>query len=655
MSEIPSAAELAEAQALRTIAAMAASAAAEPAVAMAPTRSTFLARWPKVADATTYQLDVSPGPSFSRFTGRYRGLDAGQVNFHVVDDLQPGTTYFYRVRAVGPAGVSSFSETQSATTATGGGLVIVPTYDPSVDSSPDSAAIKATVTSAIATYQALFQDPITVKILFRWSTVDPAGNGYPLGVLAASLSVTYPIVWSQSISALKADASSADDATAVASLPGNAITPHVTVKSANGRALGLNTPPLPYPEDSNTPPYDGIVTFDAVAPLSYHRPTPQSSYDGLTACEHEMDEILGLGSHLYPGAPIDAPLRPQDLFSWSAPFQRNTLSTGTRYFSIDGGVTREVDFNQQVGGDYGDWKSPFCPQSKPLVQNAFSCKGAMPNVTRSSVEGLSLDVVGYDFVSLNTATTLGNISTRVRVGAGENVLIGGFIITGNAPKKVLLRALGPSLPDALGVLPNPRLELHSGSALIGSNDDWQSDQKTEIEATGTAPTKPLESAIVATLDPGNYTAIVQPSGASAGGVGLVEIYDLNTTAQSALANISTRGLVGTDAEVLIGGFIVVGNNATEVLVRALGPSLPLTGTLGDPTLELHNGDGDVIASNDDWRSDDEAGIAATGVPPTKDRESAIVARLAPGNYTAIVSGKDGTGGLALVEIYRLEN
>ncbi len=655
MREIPSAAELAEAQARLTIEALTTTETDEPAVAMAPTRSTFLAHWRKVAGVTTYRLDVSTDPNFSRFTGRYHEMEAGRVNFQVVDELQPDTTYYYRVRNVGPAGVSSYSETLSATTNSAAGFVIVPTFDPTIESRPDPASVKATITNAIGVYQSLFQDPITVKILFRYTTLDPSGNTFPPGVLASNYSVVYPIRWSQFITALKADGSSASDTTANGSLPANALTPNVTVASANGRALGLNTPPLPFPEGSGNPAYDGIVTFNTVPPLSFTRPTPRTSYDGLAACEHEMDEVLGLGSHLYPGAPLSSDLRPLDLFSWAAPAERNTISSGIRYFSIDGGVTRKVGLNQEIGGDFGDWESSACPQLTPRVQNAFACKGTTPNVSRSSIEGLSLDVLGYDLIPLNSATTLANISTRVRVGAGENVLIGGFIISGTAPKTVLLRALGPSLPSGLGVLPNPSLELHSGNAVIASNDDWQSDQKAEIEATGIAPTKLLESALIATLDPGTYTAIVQASGTGAGGVGLVEIYDLNTAAQSALANISTRGLVGTDTEVLIGGFIVVGDNSTSVLVRALGPSLPLSGTLSDPTLELHNGNGDVIVSNDDWRSAQENAIAATGIPPTKDRESALLATLAPGSYTAIVSGKDGTGGLALVEIYRLQD
>src|SRR5439155_4063965 len=209
------------------------------------------------------------------------------------------------------------------------------------------------------------------------------------------------------------------------------------------------------------------------------------------------------------------------------------------------------------------------------------------------------------------------------------------------PKKVIVRAIGPSLSSFFsGVLANPVLELRDSlGGLIRSNDNWRSDQEAEIIATGIPPSNDLESAIVATLPPNSsaYTAIVR--GANNGtGIGAVEVYDLDRTADSKLANISTRGCVQTADNVLIGGLIVLGQNPLRVIVRAIGPSLPVPGTLANPTLELHDGSGTLIASNDDWRSDQEAEIIATGIPPSSDLESAIVRNLAPGNYTAIVRG-----------------
>ena len=252
---------------------------------------------------------------------------------------------------------------------------------------------------------------------------------------------------------------------------------------------------------------------------------------------------------------------------------------------------------------------------------------------------------------------MGNICGRfARRSRLSNVLIGGFIITGTQPKKVIVRAIGPSLSSFFpGALADPVLELRNSSGgLIASNDNWRSDQEAEIIATTIPPSNDLESAIVATL-PANssaYTAIVR--GVNNGtGIGVVEAYDLDRTVDSKLANISTRGLVQTGDNVLIGGLIVLGQNPLRVIVRAIGPSLPLPGALGDPTLELHDGNGALIASNDNWRSDQEAEIIATGIPPSNDLESAIVRNLAPGNYTAIVRGVNSTTGIAVVEAYGL--
>jgi hypothetical protein len=275
------------------------------------------------------------------------------------------------------------------------------------------------------------------------------------------------------------------------------------------------------------------------------------------------------------------------------------------------------------------------------------------------------DVVGESSVFTAGPSALLNISTRMPVLTGDNVLIAGFIITGNASKDVIVRAIGPSLSNA-GVpnpLPNPVLELHDASGmLIAQNDDWQTsqiggvitaDQVADIQASAVAPIHPNESAIIATLSPGAYTAIIRGSGGTTG-VGLAEVFDLTPTADSTLANISTRGLVQTGDNVMIGGFIAGSAGATRVIVRAIGPSLPLPSALADPTLELHDANGNAIATNDDWRSDQESDIIATLLPPANDLESAIVQTLSPGNYTAIVRGYNETTGVAVVEVYNLE-
>jgi N-acetylneuraminic acid mutarotase len=253
---------------------------------------------------------------------------------------------------------------------------------------------------------------------------------------------------------------------------------------------------------------------------------------------------------------------------------------------------------------------------------------------------------------------LGNISTRLRVETDDNAMIGGFIVTGTQAKKVIVRAIGPSLPVS-GALVDPILELRDSSGqLIRTNDNWRSDQEQEIMATGIPPSNESESAIVETL-PANgsaYTAIVK--GAQNGtGLGLVEVYDLDQTVDSKLANISTRGLVRAGDNAMIAGTIVLGQTEQSVLVRAIGPSLTLQGKLADPTLELRDANGTLLRANDNWRSDQEQEIMATGIPPSNDLESAVVATL-PANgaaYTAIVRGVNDATGVALIEIYGLAN
>jgi hypothetical protein len=239
------------------------------------------------------------------------------------------------------------------------------------------------------------------------------------------------------------------------------------------------------------------------------------------------------------------------------------------------------------------------------------------------------------------------------------VLIGGFIITGNTPKKVLLRAIGPSLakrnPPVPGALADPVLELHSGNKIVATNDNWKdAPNQQEIIDSTIPPTEDAESAILTTLNPGAYTAIVKGVGDTIG-IGLVEVYDLERTVDSTLANISTRGFVQPDPDALIGGIIVTGTGTQRVLVRAIGPSLTnVPDALADPILELRDHNGALVADNDNWRSTQEAEIQATTVAPTNDAESAIVQTLAPGNYTAIVRGVNAASGVGLVEAYALK-
>jgi hypothetical protein len=633
---------------------------------MAPTRSSFLANWNILSGATGYRLDVSTSGSFNRYVSGYKDLDVGNVTSRIVSGLSPGTTYYYRVRAYNALGTSSGSDSHimtAATAPTASGLVITPTFDSSILNDPNAAAIQSMINQAIARYQSLYSDPVTVAILYRYSNTDINGN--PLGANTVAQSNTWggPIPWDTYINALRADARTGNDATANASLPGSPLSTNLRLSSANARAVGMNFPGGLMVNGSG--PYDGAITLNTAFPFSFTRPPSTGTHDALSATQHEMDEVLGLGSGIN-----QANLRPQDLFSWAAPATRNTTSTGSRYFSIDSGNTNIVGFNQDSGGDFGDWLSDSCPQANPYVQNAFGCPDQFADVTSSSPEGIDLDVIGYDLGSPGPTPTptpppgpptLGNISTRLRVETGDNVLIGGFIVTGTQPKRIIARAIGPSLPLA-GALADTTLELYNSSGgLIAFNDDWRSDQEAEIIATGIPPSNDLESAIVATLPANNsaYTAIVR--GFNNGtGIGVVEAYDLDRTVNSKLANISTRGFVSTGDNVMIGGTIILGGTA-NVLFRAIGPSLANAGVpnpLPDTTLELHNGNGTVIAFNDDWKtrpdgSSQQAEIEATTIPPTNDLESALLRSLPPGAYTAIVRGYNNLTGVALVEAYQL--
>jgi CSLREA domain-containing protein len=266
------------------------------------------------------------------------------------------------------------------------------------------------------------------------------------------------------------------------------------------------------------------------------------------------------------------------------------------------------------------------------------------------------DIGAYEFAGI-IPVTLANISTRLRVEKGDDALIGGFIVTGTQPKKVIVLAVGPSLPFA-DKLANPTLELYQGNTLLESNDDWgSSPNKQTIIDSGVAPGNNLESAIVRTL-PANssqYTAIVRGADNSTG-IGVVQVYDLDRTIDSKLANIATRGVVQGADDIMIGGFIVSGQDTQKVIIVALGPSLPLAGKLGDPTLQLVTQNGTVLDENDNWpQSADKQAIIDSGVAPTNDLESAIIASLPSNNaqYTAIVRGVGGTTGIAVVEVFAL--
>jgi hypothetical protein len=384
---------------------------------------------------------------------------------------------------------------------------------------------------------------------------------------------------------------------------------------------------------------------------------------------------------------------------------RNTIIAGNSAFrnpDFDGELTSQgfnlignnsgATITPTTGDQIGTAGSPIDPKLGPLQDNGGptfteALLSGSPALDKGQSSGSNMDQRGFprpvDLPGIanaaggdgsdigafesqtdpNPAKSL-NLSTRARVLTGDNVMIGGFIVTGKTSKKVILRAIGPSVSKSglTGVLADPVLELRGpdGSVLL-ANDNWKDnpDQALLIQASGIPPQNDLESAIVATLPPATYTAII--SGKSNGtGLGLVEVYDLDQTSDSRLANMSTRAVVGTGDNVVIGGFILGNNNVSpQIIIRALGPSLSRFGIanpLADPTLELRDGNGMLIAFDDNWKdnSTQAAQITAAGLQPPNDLEAAIAMTLPPGTYTSIVAGKNGGIGVGIVEVYNLQ-
>jgi pimeloyl-ACP methyl ester carboxylesterase len=341
-------------------------------------------------------------------------------------------------------------------------------------------------------------------------------------------------------------------------------------------------------------------------------------------------------------------------------------------------VTVGDKFSLQIWGTYSDnsvaqlYESAGAPAH--ITSSNSSVIGAGPD-NQLAAKSLGTSTITVSFRGLTTQAVvtsvggvvppvfptiqLANISTRLAVQTADRVLIGGFIVAGTQPKRVIVRGIGSSLPLA-GALADPVLELYDGAGqLLESNDNWgDSANKQAIIDTGIPPANSLEAAIVRTLPAGNsaYTVILRGTNGGTG-IGVVEAYDLDNTVDSRLANISTRGFVNTGDNVMIGGTIVVGSATTNVLVRAIGPSLAnggVSNALEDPILELFDGNGVLMAVNDNWIDTQEAQIVATAIPPSDNRESAILATLAPGQYTAVVRGKNHSTGVALAEAYQLQ-
>jgi predicted outer membrane repeat protein len=359
----------------------------------------------------------------------------------------------------------------------------------------------------------------------------------------------------------------------------------------------------------------------------------------------------GTGGSLSSNAPINS-----QGHNLSTDAASGDAGKGPGGFLAGPGDIRNTDPKLDPGYNYNGGLLPTIAllAGSPAIDHGDS-NLAPPTDARGFARAGAADIGAFEFQYI--PTTLANISTRLPVQTGDNVLIGGFIVTGTQPKKVIIRALGPSVPVP-GTLADPVLELYSGSTLLESNDNWvDSPNKQAIIDSTIPPGNNLESAIVRTLPANNtgYTAIVR--GVNNGtGIGVVEAYDLDRTVDSKLANISTRGLVQTGDNVLIAGTIILGQAPQKVIVRAIGPSLPFPGVLADPTLELRDVNGTLLEANDNWMdSPNKQAIIDSTIPPTNNLESAIV-RTLPANgaqYTAIVRGVNNTTGIAVVEVYAL--
>jgi PKD domain len=377
---------------------------------------------------------------------------------------------------------------------------------------------------------------------------------------------------------------------------------------------------------------------------------------GATTTYDQMpDSLAYTGSLAFGGNAACAPNSPPTAKLAATPQTGNPALT----VNFDASASVDPDPGDSVASytfSFGDGSADVT-QSSPKISHTFKHGGDF-FVTLTVKDSHGLQSANTASVDIGVAAQVLNLSTRLRVMPGDNVLIGGFIIRGSEQKKVILRGIGPSL-NVPGKLDDPIIQLfNSGGVNIATNDDWKTNQQ-EVQSTGLAPTDDRESAIVITLDPGAYTVVMRSKNNSSG-IGVVDMFDIGLDANARLANVSSRGFIGTGDNVLIGGFVAGPQTAavTGVVFRAIGPSLSnfgVPGAIQDPMLELHNGNGDLIASNDDWQSNQKAEIQAVGLAPSDPRESAILLRnFDPGPYTAIVRGKNNATGVGLVEIYDVQ-
>ena len=523
--------------------------------------------------------------------------------------------------------------------------------------------MKAACSAAAKLLTDVYTDPINVniKVIATPGTKDFGSSSTPFTTVSS---------YNNLRAAFLADSKTADDATSLGnggSLPAAgdpiATTHEYNVTRAQAKALGLS------PNDTQN---DGTFTFGGGQPWTFDPNNRKvvGKFDFIGVALHEYTEIMGrnvlMGDTLGTGT---AQYVAYDLFHYSAANTRG-LNTGPgRFFSFNNGTNLLTEFNDGGnGGDPQDWKGPA-----PSPFNAFGPPNEQDDMT--TVDLQVMDVIGYDRVTGTTPGLVANVSTRLPVGTGQNVLIEGFTVQGptGSTKKIIVRAIGPSLAPfgVTDALPNPTLEIHdsnNNNAIVATNDNWQTtqiggiitgDQSAEINASGVKPGDNLESAIIANLAPGSYTAVVAGAGTNNTGTGVVDAYDLSPTSSAKLVNIATRGLVQPGDKLMIAGFIIQ-NGPVKAVVRAIGPSLVpfgITNALPDTTVQVRDPNGNVVVENDDWKirssdgSSQQAEMEATLLQPTNDREAALVTTLQPGQYTAQLRGKPESTGIGVVQVY----
>jgi hypothetical protein len=415
------------------------------------------------------------------------------------------------------------------------------------------------------------------------------------------------------------------------------------------------------PPTGSTAIGSGIVVLDQAQTTI----TVNLSFTGLAA-NATMAHIHGPGA---PGvsAPIIIPFTgfpaaTSGTYSNSfaiTPTQVSQLQNGLCYLNIHNGTFPNGEIRGQL-------TAFLCPPLATPTPTPTLSPGITPSPTPTATATIAPTATpsltpGVTATPVATPAQAVNLSTRMFVQTGDNAGIGGFIISGSAPKHVLVRAIGPSLTQfgVTNALADPVLELHGpGGFTTVNNDNWQDDpvQAALISATGLAPSNSLESAIDATLNPGAYTAVARGKNSSVG-VGLIEVFDLSQAVLAKLANISTRAFINTGDNIVIAGFILGGNSGNDrVVVRGIGPSLTafgVTNALADPTLELRDNNGTVLFQNNDWQSDpaQAAELSAAGLAPSDPLESGIAAALPPGLYTALLAGLNNGTGVGVVEVY----